>query len=155
MFFPDKGLAFAEARRVLRPHGQFIFNVWDRVEVNEFTETVLQAVQPLLREDQVPFLRRIPHGYCDVSVIRDDLARGGFTGPLTVTTVTARSRADTPHLPAMALCQGTPMRSELVERGPDALQTATEWAGVAMATRFGTGGVDGHLQALVVLAESG
>src|SRR5262249_23552324 len=28
MFFPDKSKAFSEARRVLRPGGVFIFNVW-------------------------------------------------------------------------------------------------------------------------------
>jgi ubiquinone/menaquinone biosynthesis C-methylase UbiE len=32
MFFPDKQKAFSEARRVLRPGGSFIFNVWDRNE---------------------------------------------------------------------------------------------------------------------------
>src|SRR5690242_21451745 len=32
MFLPDKPKAFAEARRVLRPGGVFLFNVWDRNE---------------------------------------------------------------------------------------------------------------------------
>src|SRR5690242_13893270 len=40
MFFPDKAKAFAEARRVLRPGGIFLFNVWDRIEENEFAETI-------------------------------------------------------------------------------------------------------------------
>src|SRR3954465_12352928 len=34
MFFPDKAKAFAEARRVLKPGGIFIFNAWDRIEDN-------------------------------------------------------------------------------------------------------------------------
>ena len=42
MFFPDKARAFAEARRVLRSGGQFIFNVWDRIEHNDFADTVTQ-----------------------------------------------------------------------------------------------------------------
>jgi ubiquinone/menaquinone biosynthesis C-methylase UbiE len=44
MFFPDKPKAFAEARRVLRSGGFFIFNAWDRIEENEFAHTVTTAL---------------------------------------------------------------------------------------------------------------
>jgi len=154
MFFPDKVQALSEARRVLRPQGQFIFNVWDRIEENEFTDTVLQAVQPLLKSNGSPFLTRIPHGYFERAVVQDDLAHAGFIRPPRISTVTARSRADAPHLPAVALCQGTPMRNELEAQGADVLQVATEQASAAMAARFGTGAVEGQLQALVVLTEA-
>src|SRR5215211_7134228 len=40
MFFPEKSRAFSEARRVLRSGGVFAFNTWDRIEENEFAETV-------------------------------------------------------------------------------------------------------------------
>src|SRR5688572_13421205 len=40
MFFPEKSRAFAEAHRVLRPGGILIFNVWDRIEENEFADAI-------------------------------------------------------------------------------------------------------------------
>jgi ubiquinone/menaquinone biosynthesis C-methylase UbiE len=35
MFFPNKPRAFAEAFRVLKPGGRFVFSVWDRIEEND------------------------------------------------------------------------------------------------------------------------
>ena len=50
MFFPEKGGAYAEVRRVLRSGGLFVFNVWDRIEENEFADTVTTALDgPLPR----------------------------------------------------------------------------------------------------------
>src|SRR6185295_11005506 len=40
MFFPDKAKAFAEARRVLASGGVLLFNVWDRIEDNDFANVV-------------------------------------------------------------------------------------------------------------------
>ena len=69
MFFPDKARAFAEARRVLRSGGQFIFNVWDRIDHNDFADTVTRALGTLFPDDPPRFLARVPHGYHDPSVI--------------------------------------------------------------------------------------
>ena len=44
MFFPDKVQGYKEARRVLRPGGRFLFNVWDRIEENEFADVVTEAL---------------------------------------------------------------------------------------------------------------
>jgi SAM-dependent methyltransferase len=153
MFFPDKLQAFAEARRVLRPGGIFLFNVWDRIEQNEFADTVTQALQARMPEDPPLFMARIPHGYYDTSVIAQDLARSGFDRSPEFTTLTARSRADSPRIPAVAYCQGTPLRLEIEARRSLPLAEATDIATSAIASRFGTGPVDGRIQAHVILAE--
>jgi ubiquinone/menaquinone biosynthesis C-methylase UbiE len=62
MFFPDKGRAFAEVRRVLRPGGLFLFNVWDRIEDNELADEVTRALAVMFPDDPPRFLARTPHG---------------------------------------------------------------------------------------------
>jgi SAM-dependent methyltransferase len=154
MFFPDKAKAFSEARRVLRPGGIFIFNVWDRIEENEFADIVTAALEPLFPQDPPRFLARTPHGYHDRSMIERDLERGGFTAPPGFSTVAARSRAASPRVPAIAYCQGTPLRSEIEARDAARLAEATDIAAQAIARRFGPGAVDGKIQAHVVTVES-
>ena len=147
MFFPDKARAFAEARRVLRSGGQFIFNVWDRIDHNDFADTVTRALGTLFPDDPPRFLARVPHGYHDPSVIAQDLARGGFTRPPQVTTLSARSRAVSPRIPAVSYCQGTPLRGEIEARGRSRLIEATDLASSAIAHQFGSETVDGKIQA--------
>ena len=74
MFFPDKAKAFAETRRVLKPRGVFMFNVWDRIEDNEFADTITTALESLYPDDPPRFLARTPHGYHDPAAIERDLA---------------------------------------------------------------------------------
>ena len=64
----------------------------------------------------------------------------------------ARSKAPSPRDPAIAYCQGTPLRSEIEARGAPGLEEATNKAADAMARKFGTGAVDGRIRALVISA---
>jgi len=153
MFFPDKAKAFSEARRVLRPGGHLIFNVWDRIEENEFTDTVNRALAVLFPEDPPQFMARVPYGYHDVTVIAADLTRSGFARSPTFVRLSVRSRATSPKIPAIALCQGTPLRSELEARGGTCLDDATSAATTAISKRFGGGVVDGKIQAHIIVVE--
>jgi SAM-dependent methyltransferase len=150
MFFPDKAQAFREARRLLAPGGTYVFSVWDRIEDNEFADVVTNALAVLFPADPPRFLARTPHGYCDLSVIERDLARAGFTQRPRFDTLTARSRAASARIAALAYCQGTPLRNEIEARDPQGLATATERAAAAIAARFGDGAVDGKIQATIV-----
>jgi len=155
MFFPEKPKAFSEARRVLRPGGVFIFNVWDRIEENEFADTVTTALESVFPKDPPRFMARTPHGYHDRSHIARDLANGGFTASPRIDTVAARSRAKSPREPAIAYCQGTPLRNEIETRDAARLGEATDVAAEAIAKRFGRGAVDGKIQAHIVTIEAG
>lgn len=151
MFFPDKRAAFAEARRVLRPGGAFLFNVWDRIEDNELADVITEALAQRFPADPPRFMARTPHGYHDRATLEADVRAAGFTH-LQLATVTDRSRAPSPREPAVAYCQGTPLRSEIDARDPSALAEATDLAEAALARRFGTGAIDAKVQAVVVTA---
>ena len=151
MFFPDKPKAYGEARRVLRPGGAFLFSVWDRIEENEFADVVTSALARLFPADPPRFLARTPHGYHDRAAIERHVADAGFTAPPEIATVAARSRAASARVPAIAYCEGTPLRNEIEARGPGRLAEATDAASDALAARFGRAAVDGKIQAHVVM----
>jgi SAM-dependent methyltransferase len=154
MFFPDKAKAFAEARRVLGPGGVFLFNVWDRIEENEFADAVTKSLESLFPGNPPRFMARVPHGYCDLAAIGRDLEGGGFTASPRINTVAARSRAASARIPAIAYCQGTPLRNEIEARDPSRLAEATDIAESGITRRFGTGAVDGKIQAHIFTIES-
>ena len=151
MFFPDKVKAFGEARRVLRPGGHFVFSVWDRISENEFADVVTEALAQRFPDDPPRFMARIPHGYHDVAQIRVELKGAGFTEVLTEV-VEKTSRASSPHLVAHAYCQGTPLRAEIESRNPSGLESTTDHAAIALAQKFGSGTIEGRIQAIVIIA---
>lgn len=152
MFFPDRAAAYAEVARVLRPGGVFIFNVWDRIEDNEFADVVTTAVAGMWPEDPPAFLPRTPHGYHDEVTIQADVMAGGFSTPAGFEAVEVRSRAASNEIPAVAYCQGTPLRNEIEARDPARLLEATEVAAAAVRDRFGSTDLDSKIRGYVITA---
>jgi len=151
MFFPNRVAGYVEARRVLRPGGRFVFNVWDRIEENAFADDVTNAVAAVFPHDPPRFLARTPHGYHDVALIREDLSRAGFAD-IEIETREEVSRAPSARDAATAYCQGTPLRNEIEARDASLLQLATDRATQAIASRHGNGPVAGKIQAHVIVA---
>ena len=97
--------------------------------------------------------RRSLHGYHDCAAIAQDLKEGGFGKAPECTTLAARSRADPARVPALAYCQGTPLRGEIETRDPARLDEATHITIAALTKRFGAGPVDGKIRAHIDTAE--
>lgn len=151
MFLSDKVKGYEEARRVLKPGGHFFFNVWGRLSENEFADVVTEALASVFPDDPPRFMERIPHGYYDVDTIRKELRAAGFTS-ISIETRSDTARAPSAREPAMAYCQGTPLRAEIEARDASRLVEATQKAAEAVAARFGHGSVEGTIKALVVTA---
>jgi ubiquinone/menaquinone biosynthesis C-methylase UbiE len=152
MFFPDKLKAFSEARRVLKPGGHFIFNVWDRLELNEFSDIAAQAIAAYFPDNPSDFMRRVPFGYFDADAISATLKEAGFS-IASFERVAKPSRAPGAHVVALGLCQGTPTRNDIEARDPAALQAVTASVQAALEERFGTGPIEGKTQAIVFTAK--
>ena len=151
MFFPDRQSGYREAKRVLKPGGCFLFNVWDRIEENVFANDVTNALAEVFPNDPPRFLARTPHGYHDTALIRRDLEKAGFSS-VAIETRAEQSRAPSPRHPAVAYCQGTPLRNEIEARDAEKLEAATDHAASAIANRHGSGEVAAKIQAHVITA---
>ena len=149
MFFPDKPGAFGEFRRVLKRGGRLLFNAWDRIEENEFADVVTQELARFFPADPPRFMARTPHGYHDKDAIVRDLSKGGLGKP-EIITLAARSVAPSYRDPAIAYCQGSPLRNEIEARAASRLAEATEVVAEAIAARYGRGAVDAKIQAHIV-----
>jgi len=155
MFFPDRPGAYAEARRVLRRGGTFLFSTWTSIEENELAHAVSGALATVFPHDPPRFMERTPHGYFDVALIEQDVRAAGFPDRPRIDTLALRSRAPSARVAAVAYCEGTPWRGEIEARGAPGLAAATDAAERAIAARFGAGPVDAAMRAHIVTAVGG
>lgn len=151
MFFPDRVAGYREIRRVLRPGGTFLFNVWGAIEDNEFADVITAALRERYRDDPPLFLARTPYGHGRAEQLESDARAAGFTR-VAIERRDETSSATGPDAPAIAFCQGTPLRGEIEARDPAGLARATAAATDALRARFGDGTVAGRIRALVVTA---
>jgi ubiquinone/menaquinone biosynthesis C-methylase UbiE len=151
MFFPDRVRAYREIRRVLRPGGSFLFNIWNGIAANEFAHVVSDAAGALFPADPPDFLSRTPHGHGSTAQIESDLSAAGFSA-IEFHQRDDVSTAATPDLAAVAYCHGTPLRHEIEARDPIGLARVTAAATQALRERFGNGPISGRISAVVVVA---
>ncbi len=149
MFFPDKVNAFREARRVLKPGGRYVFNVWGSWKTNPFAEIADGVVAPLIGKDE-PSFYAVPYSYCDAEAIKADLSAAGFTDIRIDTQARIHEKADLDAL-AHGLILGNPVAGQIRRNDGD-----VEAAIAALAKRFKESfGPDGDIPMEILVIEAG
>jgi len=152
MFYPDRAAGYAEARRVLRPGGRYVFSVWDALETNDLSLIAQERLAARFPDDPPNFLRRTPFGHADKAVLEREAKAGGFAA-VRIDTVRLPTPTDSALAAAKGLCMGSPLRGEIEARDPDGLEAAAAAVAEAMGARFGEGPITRAMgQALVVTA---
>jgi len=151
MFFPDRVRGHGEARRVLGDGGHYLLAIWDILERNPLTAATQQVLIDAFPDNPPLFMREGPFGYADISRIESDLHAAGF-GSVEIETVELRSRCQSAHQAAMALCYGTPMGTELGEREPGSVERVFPLVEEALREFEGPDGIDAPMSAHIVTA---
>ena len=133
MFFPDKKVAFNEARRVLPAGGLLAFNVWGAFERNPYARIAHETVGRFFPEDPPEFFH-VPFGFSDREVLRQLLTDSGF-GEIEFEWVTLQAKSPSARSFALGLIEGYPVSLAIKERGlaPEPVVEAV----AAALTRFG------------------
>jgi len=135
MFFPDEALGYREAARVLKPGGQFCFNVWDDLERNPIAGCLHEVLCGLAPADPPNFLA-LPFRELDVTTMVRDLQAAGFD-EVVVSVLARPCRAESATSVVGAYLNGSPLGKQVKELG---LCEAGAAAAVrAMAQRYAGG----------------
>ena len=149
MFFPDKAGSFAEAHRVLRDGGSYVFNVWDSWAENPFAELAHEVVTGFFPDDP-PGFYKVPFHYHDAEEIQETVSGAGFAD-VTIEHVALTSEIPSARDFATGLVFGNPLYDEVLARGGDPHAVCAAIA-TAIADQLGR---EMPLRALVVHANKG
>ncbi|MEP6648114.1 MAG: class I SAM-dependent methyltransferase [Saprospiraceae bacterium] len=148
MFVPDRNNAFAEAFRVLRDDGKFIFTTWDKLEFNEASNVFRHIVKPYLPEPLPPSYR-LPFSFNDHGEIKSMLKDAGFNA-IKIESVEKDSICPTVHEAATGLARGGSLYHEIMNRNPVWIEEISKKLEKELGEKFGDEPLVTRMRAVVV-----
>jgi SAM-dependent methyltransferase len=150
MFFPDKAAGIREALRVLKPGGQYLFNVWDAMARNPIQRIVHETAGRFFPADP-PTFYSVPCSLHNVAPVRTWLEEAGFTR-IEMNHVAKQGSSPSAAEAAIGLIDGNPIGAAIVERRADALEEVRQATAAAVAAELGDRPVRIPLHAVVFSA---
>ena len=150
MFVPDKALCAREARRVLKPGGTFLFNVWDSLAENPLGKIPHETIARYFEKDP-PAFYQVPFGYYDQAEIKRVVEGAGFRD-VRIEVVSKNSGNTRVEDAAAGLVQGTPVSGAIAERDPSLIPIITQAVARALEKQFGGPSFRAPMRAIVVEA---
>jgi ubiquinone/menaquinone biosynthesis C-methylase UbiE len=151
MFLPDTLAGLREARRVLTGDGVLLFSTWSSLADNPVARLVHEEVARSLPGNAPQFLMT-PFGMHDVEVVTDLLHEAGFSYVRTER-VELTAESETAHHAATGLLCGSPMFTQLQERGVTDPREIIDRAAAVLADAGGLAPMRLPMQAIVFTAQ--
>ena len=152
MFFPDKPVVLSEIRRVLRPGGQLVFNVWDSQEENDLARIARRAIDTFFPADP-PTFYQTPFSMSDPDALRSLVADAGF-GEVALDVVAFTGVGRSAAEAAIGVVEGNPIIAAIRERGVAEPQAIEQAVARAIRDELGDHPFHARTRALVLSARS-
>jgi SAM-dependent methyltransferase len=147
MFVPDKPKAFAEAHRVLRPGGMFLFTTWDSLDQNA-ASYITRSIARKYLEEPLPESYNLATSMNDETAIAQLLQGTGFSNK-TIEKVKLFSVSPSAKEAANGLVEGGPFYKEIKKRNPAWIDEIKIKVEKELAEKFGAAPMVSPISAVI------
>ncbi len=150
MFFRDKVKGVAEAFRVLKPGGTFIFNVWGKLEANRMSATGREIVTAYFNNNP-PDMYFAPYEMHNIDDVVAIVKSGGFSD-VQHEVLTKECIAVSADVMSAGLIEGNSIGNTIRENDPAAIELLKAKVFKTLVERFGDHPCKTTMQAIVYTA---